>query len=46
MDGEMHARDAPMNWEARSIYANEFKKESEGLIREIVFGALDKSPNQ
>ena len=45
MDGEMHTRDAPMNWEARSIYANEFK-EIEELIREIVFGALDKSPNQ
>jgi hypothetical protein len=35
-----------MNWEARSIYADEFKKESEELIREIVSGALDESPNK
>lgn len=42
----MHTRDAAINWEARSTYADEFEKEIEELIREIVFGALDKSPNQ
>jgi hypothetical protein len=35
-----------MNWEARSIYADEFKKGIEELIPEIDSGALDVSPNK